>query len=185
MGFRPEIYTACCGSKSKDTYRLLMEYGFKVSRAPTAGRYYSDRPDRATIGMFPFPHWASAHHVVAGCEPLFVIPTTGDFTSIGRDRGTVDLRPEREPCEETWESYRYIVDMNLEVAGLIEAPITDICIGTHNPERVHFDNLQYVLDYIREKAEAEAMALVPISCLGMRAAAEAMGAPGDYGGEAS
>lgn len=185
LGFRPEIYTACCGSKSKETYALLMEYGFKVSRAPVSGRYWRDRPDRATIGMFPFPHWASEHHVIAGCEPLFVIPTTGDFTRIGRDRGTVDLRPEREPSEETRESYRCIVDLNIEVARLIEAPISDICIGTHNTERVHFDNLQFVLDHVREKAEEEGMELVPISCMGMRAAAEEMGGPGSHGGDAA
>ena len=181
LGFLPEVYTACCGSKSRDTYPLLMELGFRVSRAPVAGRYLSDRPDRCTMGMFPYPHWASDHHVIAGCRPLYVVPMTGDITAIGRDRRPPDLRPEREPNDETRAGYRHIVDMNLEVMRLIDAPVKAIVIGTHNTGRVHFDNLQYVLDYVREKAASEGMELAPISALGLRAVAEAMGAPGGYG----
>ncbi len=183
LGFVPECYLPCCGSKNEHTYPLLVEFGFKVTSAPVAGRYFSDRPDRCTIGMFPFPHWASNHPIIGGCLPLYVVPGTGDFTAIGRDKWTVDLRPERSPTGETLMSYRHIVDMNIEVMKLVNAPVKAIVLGSHNAEYVHFENVQYVLEYLREKASSEEMELVPTSALGLREVAEAIDSTPDLGSQ--
>lgn len=174
LGFRPLTYLPCCGSRNEHTNKLLIEYGFKVLRHATSGRYFSNRPDRCTIGMFPFPHWASEHHIVAGFLRLYVVPTTGDITSVGRDKAVPDLRPERPPTRETLRSYRYIINTHIEVMNLIKAPVKAIVIGTHNTEYVHFENLLYVLDYIEEKAKLEGMELVPASTLKMREVAESL-----------
>jgi hypothetical protein len=175
LGFSPAFYVPCCGSRNKYTYSILYELGFKVVRAAGSGRYYSSYPDACTVGMFPFPHWASEqHHIIAGSLPLLVVPTTCDFTNLGRDRLVVDLRPERPPTLETLASYRYIIDMNIEVMNLIEAPIKSIVIGTHNTEYVHFENLEYVIDYAEQKTKHAGMEFVPTNMMGLRKMADSL-----------
>ena len=182
LGLRPVVYTACCGSKSPDTYPVLIDLGFRVSKAPGSGRYLTDRPDRCTMGQYPYPHWASNHHIIPGCLPLYVIANTADLTNVQRDARTDDLRPERPPTHETLRSYRRIIDTNIEIQRMIQQPVKVIKMGSHNTERPHFENLRYVLGYLQERAAAEGMALTPISCVGMREVAEAQGGPGQYPG---
>lgn len=180
LGFLPESYCACCGSKNEYTYSILLEFGLKVMRAPVPGRYNSSRPDTCTIGSFPYPHWASEHPLIPGCLPIYVIPTTGDITSIGRDKWIVDLRPERPNTSETLVSYRYIVDMNIEVMKLIKTPVKAIVVGTHNTEYVNFENLEYVIDYVIEKTKKEGMEFVPVHTSDLRKIAEKIGGSGKY-----
>jgi peptidoglycan/xylan/chitin deacetylase (PgdA/CDA1 family) len=180
VGFLPEVYTACCGSRNEYTYSLLIEFGLKVQRIPVSGRYNSNRADICTIGGFPYPHWASNHPVIPGCLPLYVIPITGDITGLGRDKWIFDLRPENPPTHETLARYRQVVDMNIEVMKLIKAPVKAIVVGTHNTEYVHFENLEYVIDYVKEKVEKVGMEFIPASCIKMREFAEEMGGPGKY-----
>jgi len=171
LGFKPETYTPCCGSRNEHTYLILIEYGIKQIRVPVPGRYFSDRPDRLTIGYFPYPHWASSHHLIPGCLPLFVIPITGKLM-VKRDKWVPDLRPEREPTEETRESYKEIIDENIEIMKMGKVPIKSIAIGTHNTRHVHFENIEFVIDYIYEKAEREGLKIVPIQPPKLRQIAE-------------
>ena len=161
LGFAPESYTPCCGSKNRHTYPLLVSLGYRQTHAPAAGRYFPDRPDRCTIGCFPFPHWASAtHQLVGGSLPLCVIPTTGQLTSVGVGR-PFDLRSESPPTPETHERYRLVIDQSLEIQRLVGQPVKAICVGTHNTERANFENVEYVIDYTSEAAAREGLRVVP------------------------
>lgn len=173
FGFAPQTYTPCCGSKSNDTYPLLVELGYRQTHAPVPGRYFPDRPDRCTVGCFPYPHWASAEHkLLAGNLPLCVIPGSGELHCERAGR-TFDLRPENPPTSETRERYRRVINMNIEIQTLIEAPVTVIMVGSHNTERVNFENVEFVIEYVHEAAERAGLEVVPADCPAVREALEA------------
>ena len=170
LGFAPDTYTPCCGSKNVHTYPLLVSLGYRQTHPPATGRYFPDRPDRCTIGCFPFPHWASARHqLVAGDLPLCVIPTTGQLTGVGVGR-PFDPRSESPPTPETHERYRRVVDESLEVQRLIGQPVRTICVGTHNTELAKLENVEYVVDYVCQAAEREGLRLLPCAAPTVREA---------------
>ena len=172
LGFASETYVACCGSKNKHTVPLLVSLGYRQARTPLPGRYFPDRPDRCTVGCFPYPHWASAEHpLLSGNLPLCIIPGTGERTGI---RGTrpFDLRPESPSTAETRERYRRIIDEHLEVQALIDPPVKAIVAGAHNTEFVHFENVAFVVDYVREAAERKGLELIPANGPTVREALE-------------
>lgn len=172
FGFRPETYTPCCGSKSKHTYPLLASLGYRQTHSPVTGRYLPDRPDRCTLGCYPYPHWASStHQLLAGTLPLLVIPGTGSI-DFGRGKRPFDLRPESPPTAATRALYRRTIDEAIEVQKLISQPVKVITSGSHNTERVHFENVDYVIDYVTEAAEREGLSLVPANCPMIREAAQ-------------
>jgi len=172
FGFRPETYTPCCGSKSKHTYPLLVSLGYKQTHSPVTGRYLPDRPDRCTMGCFPYPHWANAaHQLIAGTLPLLVIPGTGDI-SFGRGNRPFDLRPESPPTPETRAHYRKVIDEAIEIQQLIGQPVKVIASGSHNTGRVNFENVEYVVEYTAEAARRAGLRLVPANCTRVREAAE-------------
>jgi hypothetical protein len=163
IGFRPTGYCACCGSKSPVTPRLLYEAGYRQYLSPAPGRYFPDRPDRASVGIFPYPHWGNErHHLVPGRLPICVIPCSGEMSG-GRGVRPRDVRSEAPVGEETRELYRRIIDWNIELSGLIDAPVRAIVGATHNSEYVHLENVAYVLDYVREAVAREGLRLVPAS----------------------
>jgi len=174
FGFAPETYTPCCGSKSKDTYPLLVELGYRQTHAPVPGRYFPDRPDRMHRGCFPYPHWACVEHkLLAGDLPLCVIPGSGEL-QCERGGRTFDLRPENPPTPETHERYRHIINMNIELQTLIEAPVKIIMVGSHNTERVNFGNVEFVIDYVYEAAAPAELEVIPANCPLVREALEAI-----------
>jgi len=173
LGFRPTTYVACCGSKSPFTLRLLHEAGYRQTSSPAPGRYFPERPDRTTEGVFPFPHWANRnHHLMPGDLPLCVVPNAGDMTG-GRGARPQDLRAEKPVSEETRALYRKIVDWNLELAALMEAPVRTIVVPTHNTQHVRLENVAYVADYVQEAAAQAGLELVPASFPEVRQALEA------------
>lgn len=173
FGFAPETYTACCGSRNKHTHPLLVSLGYRQSRAVGSGRYFTDRPDRCSVGQFPFPHWASAEHqLIAGSLPLYIIPGSVEL-SCTRGQRPFDLRPESPPTPETHQRYRSIIDQRLEVQKLLDLPVKVIVAAGHNTERVHFENAEFVVDYVCDAAERENMQLVPANCPMVRHAAVA------------
>jgi len=172
FGFAPETYTACCGSKNKHTYPLLVELGYRQTRAVAPGRYFLDRPDRVTVGCFPYPHWANArHHLLAGDLPLCVIPGSAELVT-SRGRRPFDLRPESPPTAETRERYRALVNQHMEIQALIDPPVRTIVSGAHNTEYVNFENVEFVIDCIREAAARENVELVLANCPIVREALE-------------
>jgi hypothetical protein len=173
IGFRPTSYCACCGSKSPVTLRLLYEAGYRQHISPSPGRYLPQRPDRCTIGLFPFPHWGNArHHLLPGNLPICIIACSSDFSS-GRGKVPQDLRSEYPVSAETHEHYRRVIDWNIEVSSLIQAPVRAIVGATHNSERVNIPNVEFVLDYVQEAAQQAGLELVPASFPDIRAALEA------------
>jgi hypothetical protein len=172
LGFRTSTYCACCGSKSPCTYRLLYEAGYREAFSPSPGRYILGRPDRCTEGVFPFPHWANdRHYLLPGTLPICVIPNCGDLSG-GRDVKPRDLRSERPVSGDTHEVYRNVIDMAIELSGLMQAPVRSIVGPTHNTERMNIENVAYVLDYIREAVEHAGLELVPASPPEVRQALE-------------
>ena len=172
FGFRPQTYTPCCGSKNRHTYPLLVELGYRQTHAAGPGRYLPDRPDRCTVGSFPFPYWASAEHpLLSGNLPLYVIPNAGELTC-ERGRRPFDLRPESPPTPETHERYRRVIRQSIEMQKLIAQPVKAIAIGAHNTERVNFENVEFAIACVREEAEREGLDLIPASCAMVRESAE-------------
>jgi hypothetical protein len=172
LGFRPESYVPCCGSRSAVTLRLLYEAGFRQMGTPAPGRYFPDRPDRCTVGVFPFPHWGNAaHHLVPGWLPLCIVPNSSDLSG-GRGARPTDLRAEAPVGEATRARYRQIVDQAIEISGLIEAPVRTVVGNTHNTGFVHAENVAYVVDYVQEAVAQAGLQLVPASFPDIRAALE-------------
>ena len=157
-------YTACCGSMTDDTPELLVKLGYRQWHAPAPGRFDPDRPDRCTVGLFPYPHHCSRKsRLLAGDMELYVVPNTGEFIPRPRGKGwwPMDLRPDRPVSEEAWATYRQIVDSHLDLMLTLGVPIKCIDIGTHNTEYVQFENLEYVCDYIFQAAERRGLTVVP------------------------
>jgi hypothetical protein len=170
LGFRTDTYSACCGSKSAVTWRLLYEAGYRQTFSPVPGRYFPDRPDRCTAGVFPYPHWANArHHLLAGTLPLCVVPHSGDVGG-GRGARPMDLRAEAPVNEQTRTAFRQIVDWNVELSGLIAAPVRAIVGNTHNTGRVHPENVALAASYVKEAAARAGLELVPATMPEVRAA---------------
>jgi hypothetical protein len=173
LGIRPDTYVPCCGSRSPATPRLLVEAGFRQLGSPAPGRYFPDRPDRCTAGLFPFPHWGNdRHHVLAGGLPLCVVPNSSDLTG-GRGARPTDLRAEAPVGDETRERYQRIVDAAIELSGLIEAPVRTVVGNTHNTRAMHVENVAFVVDYVQEATARAGLELVPASFPDVRAALEA------------
>ncbi len=178
MGFGTITYTTCCGSRSNETASILVEMGYKVYRPPGPGRLDKSRPDKTTVGMFPFPFRASAQHMcLAGDLDLLCIPTTVDIT--GKYRRSAwcpnDLRGENPVGEETWEMYRYIINTNIELGLELGVPLVTIQVVGHNTAQCHGENIARALDYVRQAADKYEMELVPISPAGLREEAERVG----------
>ena len=178
LGFGTETYTTCCGSRSDETASILVEEGYTVYRPPGPGRMDKTRPDKMTVGMFPFPHKASAkHRCLAGDLDLLCIPTTVDLSGKywRSDWCPGDLRGENPVSDETREMFRHIADTTIEMGQLLGVPLNNIQIVGHNTACCEGDNIAYVLDYVREAADREGMELVPISPAGIRGVAEEAG----------
>lgn len=174
FGFRPETYTACCGSRNKHTHPLLADLGYRQCRSAGSGRYFPDRGDRCTVGQFPFPFWASAdHQLLSGDLPLYVIPGSVELTCT-RGQRPFDLRPESPPTPETHERYRSVIDQRLEVQKLLDLPVKVIVAAGHNTERVSFENVEFVLDYVREAVAREGFELIEANCPVVREVAAAV-----------
>jgi hypothetical protein len=170
LGVSTDTYSACCGSKSPATWRLLYEAGYRQTFSPVPGRYFADRPDRCTTGVFPYPHWANArHHLIAGTLPLCVVPHTGALAG-GRDARPLDLRAEAPVDEETHAAFREIVDTHIELSGLVDAPVRAIVGNTHNTGRVHMENVAFVAKYVKEAASRAGLELIPATMPDVRAA---------------
>jgi hypothetical protein len=183
LGFRPDSYVPCCGSKSPVTPRLLYEAGYRQMCSTAPGRYYADRPDRCTVGVFPYPHWGNtSHHLVAGDLPLCVIPNSGDLGG-ARNRPPSDLRAEAPVNAETHARFRRIVDLHVELSGLLGAPVRAIMGNTHNTEAVHLENVAYVADYVRQAAEAANLAFTPASMPDLHAALRRAAPAGSAGSQ--
>ncbi len=179
FGFSPQSYTPCCGSKNKHTYPLLASLGYRQVREVGAGRYFPDRPDRCTFGSFPFAHWASAEHpLLTGDLPLYIIPGTVELWPAREGRPS-DLRAEAPVCEETRERFKRIIDDAIEMQKHLGHPIKAVVVGSHNTERVHFENVEFVIDYTQEAAAREDLEFAPAHCGQVREAAEALKRQGD------
>ncbi|HJN16757.1 MAG TPA: hypothetical protein QGH10_14730 [Armatimonadota bacterium] len=178
LGFSTTCYTACCGSRSHATASILVEQGFKVFRPPGAGRLAWDRPDKTTVGMFPYPYKASSEHMcLAGDLDLLCIPVGNDVTGKYKrsEWAPGDLRGENPVSDETREMYRYIVDSTIDLGRLLDVPLQNVQAVGHNTDRCEGENVAYVLDYIREAADKKGLELVPISPVGLRGEAERIG----------
>jgi hypothetical protein len=170
LGFRPDMYVACCGSKSAVTPHLLYEAGYRLTHSPAPGRYFPDRPDKCNPGVFPYPHWGNQqHHLLPGTLPLCVVPNSGDMSG-GRGVRPTDLRAEAPVGEETQQRYRHIVDWHIEISGLIQAPVRTIVGNTHNTAAMHPENVGFVIDYVREAVARAGLNLVPASMPAIRTA---------------
>jgi hypothetical protein len=104
--------------------------------------------------------------------PICVIACSGELNG-GRGVRPRDVRSELPASEETHELYRRIVDWNIELSGLMEAPVRAIVGATHNTELVHLENVAYVLDYVREAVARAGLELVPASYDDVSAALQA------------
>ena len=178
LGFGTETYTTCCGSRSNETAAILVETGYTVYRPPGPGRMSRSRPDKTTVGMFPFPYKASARHMcLAGELDLLCIPTTVDLSGRYRrsDWCPNDLRGENPVSDETREMFRHITDTTIELGRLLGVPLNNIQVVGHNTARCAAENIAYALDYVREAAEREGLKLAPISPAGLRQAATEAG----------
>lgn len=178
MGFRPTMYTTCCGSRSDATAAILVEMGYKTLRLPGPGRLPKDRPDKLTVGMFPFPYRASAQHrCLAGDLDLLCLPTTVDLThKYSRNEWSpADMRGEAPVGDGTRRMYREIVDTKVELGMLLGVPLNNVQIGGHNTARCAGENVAYALDYVAEAAEKFGLELAPISPAGLREEAEKVG----------
>ncbi|MGH2352312.1 MAG: hypothetical protein ACRDJN_11950 [Chloroflexota bacterium] len=170
LGFRADTYSACCGSKSPVTLRLLYEAGYRQTFSPVPGRHFPDRPDRCTVGVFPYPHWGNArHHLLPGALPLCVVPHTGD-TASGDGARPADLRAEAPVGEATRALFRRIIDHHVELSGLIQAPVRTIVGNTHNTGRVNLENVALVADYAREAATRAGLEFASVTMREIRAA---------------
>ncbi len=79
-------YTACCGSMTNDTPEILVKLGYRQWHAPAPGRFDPERPDRCTVGLFPYPHHCHRRNrLLSGDLELYVIPGTSEL--IPRPRG--------------------------------------------------------------------------------------------------
>lgn len=164
LGFSTTGYAPCCGSRSDATAPILAELGFQVLWMPATGRYPPDRPDKMTIGMFPFPHRASAlHRCLAGDLDLMVIPSSGDITGKhSRSPGVpADLRGEWPVSKESHAMYRGIVDNWIQLGLDLGVPAITIRPTGHNTANCKLENVAYVLDYITHAAEGRNLQVVP------------------------
>ena len=69
------------------------------------------------------------------------------------------------------------MNWNIELMRLIRAPIKAIVAAGHNTECVHFENVEYVMEYVFEAAEKAGMELVPAQPPDLRKVAEELGGP--------
>ena len=161
LGFSTDTYSACCGSKSPVTLRLLYEAGYRQTFSPVPGRHFPDRADRCTVGVFPYPHWGNAsNHLLPGSLPLCVVPHTGDVAG-GYGARPADLRAEAPVSSETHALFRRIVDQHIELSALIQAPVRAVVGNTHNTGRVNLENVAFVVDYVVEAAARAGLELAP------------------------
>jgi len=178
MGFSTTSYLPCCGSRSDATASILVELGFKELNMSGPGRWTEGWPDRVTVGLFPFPHKASAQHrCLAGDLDLLVIPNTVDMTGkYSRSPGTPnDIRSENPVSDETWEMYRDIIDTYIELGLLMDYPLLVVRPVGHNTNRNNCENVAYLADYVTEAAEKFGLELVPADPPGIRTEAERLG----------
>jgi len=178
LGFGTETYTTCCGSRSHETASILVEIGYTVYRPPGPGRLDRSRPDKVTVGLFPFPYKASAKHMcLAGELDLLCIPTTVDLSGKywRSDWCPNDLRGENPVSDETRTMFRHIIDTTIELGQLMGVPVNNIQIVGHNTARCAAENIAYALDYVCEAAEREGLKLVPISPARIREEADRVG----------
>lgn len=170
-------FAPCCGSMSDATPLIVYELGYRQIAVPTPGRFDPKRLDRCTIGMFPYPHHANRNsRILAGDLELYVLPNTGDPRGRGDNWSPKDLRSENPPTPETREMFKRIIREHLDQMEALQVPIKRINLGTHNTERVHFDNLEFVCDFVYEAAEAKGWEVVPISMEGVHREAHHIGA---------
>ncbi len=178
MGFSTTSYLPCCGSRSDATAGILVELGFKEFNMSGPGRWPKDRPDKVTVGLFPFPHKASAQHrCLAGDLDLLVIPNTVDLSGkyMRNDWCPNDIRGENPVCEETRAMFRDIVDTYIELGLLMNWPILVLRPVGHNTRFCNVENVEYVTDYIFEAAEKFGLKAVPADPPAIRAEAERLG----------
>jgi methylase of polypeptide subunit release factors len=64
-----------------------------------------------------------------------------------------------------------VIDQSIELQKLIEQSVKAIAVGAHNTERVNFENVEFVIDYVCEAAAREGLDLVPANCPMVREAA--------------
>jgi hypothetical protein len=174
MGFATTTYTTCCGSRSDATMAILVENGYKEYRPPGPGRMEPGRPDKTTVGMFPFPYPASdKHRCLAGCLDLLVLPTTVDQSGKWKRNSwcPADPRGECPVNETTWEMYRDVIDSNIELGLVLDVPLKTIHLGGHNTRFCEAENVAYVVDYCKQAATKYGLELVPISPPELRAEA--------------
>ena len=169
IGIRPRLYTPCCGSKSNGTHQILIDYGFEAAVVPGTGRFFTDRPDRCTVGQSPFVHWASPYRTTPGCLPLCIVPVTSSLEyQLGR--APFDVRPDRDASDDVRARYRQVVDQNLEAMAQLRPPVKHLLVGGHNTRYAKRANMEFVIDYCREAVSRKGWRLVPAQVAEVREA---------------
>lgn len=180
LGHSTTCYTACCGSRSNATNAILVEMGYREFHLPVPGRLLEGRPDRTTVGLFPFPHHLSERHrCLAGGLDLYGLPGTGDLTGKYKLSGgwaPADLRGEYPTTDETREMYRYIIDTNIELMELMDVPIKLIFTVGHNTRYCQIENVEFHVDYVFEAAQKHGLEVVPTDPARLHAEADRIGA---------